>query len=148
MKQLKRLKLLLHKKKKQKYIRKNIFPIRAKKKINTTEYVAYKWLLNKGIKIDLKKIHLTGKPDFITNKGKLFEIKRMGYGHKNISFTKNQMKEFSDDTIILIFLPFEQEPHIICLFKNLRQKVQSHKKNSSICWVCWEKLINNQINKF
>jgi len=92
--------------------------------MNKSETLAFNWLLKQGIKEKNIIFSPNTVPDFTINDGRSFEVKRL---YKNIIiFYDNQMKNLSDDTVILIMKDRTPEPFLQVKFKDIR-KVKKYK---------------------
>ena len=94
-------------------------------RLHTTEYRAYKYLLEKGISIDLRKKNLVGAGDLISFKGIQYEVKRIRTTTSlRTYFTKQQLAKFLDNYIILFFLPYKSVPDTILYFAQIKKFIK------------------------
>lgn len=79
----------------------------AIKKMTPTEKAAYKWLASQGHDVTIYRT--SGSPDFETESGKLFEVKR--FFQKSITFGRGQLLKLREcNATILVFEDNSPEP--------------------------------------
>lgn len=105
---------------------------RLRTKPQGSEKRAIDFLATKNILINLSKNgthRLYGKPDFYDDKGQGYEIKTICSYQKKyhlaewVSFTKQQIKGFTNNDIIIMMRYFTKNPEIIIRFKHIKKMI-------------------------
>ena len=105
--------------------------------MNRTQEKAFHWLMQQGYKREEISFKQNHSPNFITNDGKKFDVKRL-YGTQIIFYNKQyQQLKHHPKTLILVFKENEQEPFLKLRFEEI-SSLPDHYKEIDINWVSLE----------
>ena len=102
--------------------------------MNRTQEKALHWLMQQGHKREEISFKQNHSPNFVTNDGKKFDVKRL-YGTQIIFYNKQyQQLKHHPKTLILVFKENEQEPFLKLRFEEI-SSLPDHYKEIDINWV-------------